>query len=126
MSKTRPIKNPQDEPMPNLRCEEEIYLRPVGFSSKFFDDGIELPVYFYPDQGLRPVGWLLHDTFGPPVYSDRDSLSLDPMTLGPLPANPLSLGPGGEGLHLDPGPNESICYVPMPMDKWPQWDPLWD
>ncbi len=46
------LKNPQDEPMPNLRCEEEIGLRPVGW---LFDDGIELPCYpsvpvlhFYP------------------------------------------------------------------------------
>ncbi len=60
-----------------------------------------------------------------PVYSDRDSLHLYPKP--PLPPLPKSWYPK---VFLDkkwpsprPSPNESICYVPRPMDKRPQDEP---
>jgi len=86
------IKNPQDEPMPNLRREEEIGLRPVGW---LFDDGIELPCY---PSNFHLGSWI-PEAWAPKVFLDKD-----------YP-------------HPRPSPNESICYVPIPMDKRPQDEP---
>ncbi len=59
----------------------------------------EPPVYFYPDQGIWPEGWLFDDAIEPPCY----------------PSN-FHLDPGAEGLKED---DWLRCAPTFPACGWP-------